>query len=114
MSLLKSLSSERSSPSSFALAGTVLISLCVAQTVGTDFIITPSPCGAGYSYLSDAEAEANAQAICAQIGDWSVVEVSHRGGPAVGGAGYGCAYSTDGCVSPCSEAVCKRSSGGGE
>lgn len=70
--------------------------------------VMASPCPAGFSYLTDAEAQANAALICAQIGDWSVVEVSHTGGPGVGGAGYGCQYSTDGCASPCSEAVCKK------
>eukprot|EP01052_Picozoa_sp_SAG31_P002826 SAG31_NODE_102_length_25175_cov_10.778553_18_plen_235_part_00 len=41
-----------------------------------DWQIMPSPCASGYAYLTDAEAEANAQQICGQIGDWSVVEVS--------------------------------------
>jgi hypothetical protein len=91
-----------------ALAATALWFGCLARLAAAPtWSILASPCPEGMRYLTLAEAQTEATAICAMIDDWTIVEVGSHQGPGVGGNGYQCSVLPSQCGSdPCTQSVC--------
>ena len=95
--------------------GAVIAAVAVSAATfasGQAFQIVPSPCPAGMVYLSEAEAQQQSATICAQIGQWAIVEVGRHAGPGLSGSGYQCNFDPTSCQSSCTESVCKPGTGG--
>ena len=85
-----------------------MAALCAgAAQAQVAFQIVPSPCPANMEYLTFAEAQAQAAAICAQIGEWAIVEVGAHSTAGVSGSGYACNVNPSSCAASCTESVCK-------
>lgn len=91
------------------------VSLLSAGTcvVAPAWSIVTSPCPSGMRYLTQAEVAQENAAICAQIDDWTVLEVGSHSGPGFTGPGGGaCAYDPTGCVNTCTQSLCTPGSEG--
>ena len=63
-------------------------------------------------YMTLAEAQSDAQAICGKIDAWTIVEVGSHNGPGLGGSGYQCAVNPTQCSSGCTQSVCTQGAEG--